>query len=55
LPLFEYEDQPVEPLWVRVNAKAVRVENSKHFGGPWLAMQLIQRLKLDDFFQQEHC
>ena len=52
LALFEYEDQATEPLWVQVNAKAVRVENSKHFGGPWLAMQLIQKLKLDDFFQQ---
>ncbi len=29
LSLFEYEDQEAEPLWVRVNAKAVRVENSK--------------------------
>lgn len=52
LALFEYEDQPIEPRWVRVNAKAVRVENKKHFGGPWLAMQLIQKLKLDDFLKK---
>jgi transposase len=52
LALFEYEDQPTEPMWVQVNAKAVRVENSKHFGGPWLALQLLQRLKLDDFFEE---
>lgn len=50
LALFDYEDQHAEPLWVRVNAKAVRVENSKHFGGPWLALQLIEKLKLDEFF-----
>jgi transposase len=52
LALFEYEDQAIEPRWVHVNAKAVRVENKKHFGGPWLAMQLLQRLKLDDFFKK---
>lgn len=52
LALFEYEDQPVEPHWVQVNAKAVRVENSKHFGGPWLAMQLIEKLKFDDFLRK---
>ncbi len=52
LALFEYEDQAIEPRWVHVNAKAVRVENKKHFGGPWLAMQLLQRLRLDDFFKK---
>jgi transposase len=52
LALFEYEDQAIEPRWVHVNAKAVRVENKKHFGGPWLAMQLLQRLKLDDFLKK---
>ena len=36
--LFEYEDEPIEPRWVRVNANAVRVENSRQFGGPWLAL-----------------
>lgn len=51
LALFEYDDQPSEPLWVNVNARAVRVENSKSFGGPWLAIQLIERLKLDQFFR----
>lgn len=52
LPLFEYENETVEPRWVRVNANAVRVENSKLFGGPWLAMNLIERLKLDEFFRK---
>ena len=47
--LFEYEDEAVEPRWVRVNAKAVRVENNRQFGGPWLALQLIEQLKLDEF------
>ena len=50
--LFEYEDEAVEPHWVRVNAKAVRVENNRQFGGPWLALQLIQHLKLDEFLNK---
>lgn len=38
------------PRWVRVDAEAVRVENCRQFGGPWLALQLIRRLQLDEFF-----
>ncbi|MCY2976777.1 MAG: hypothetical protein NTW52_19140 [Planctomycetota bacterium] len=51
--LFEFEDTPVEPRWVRVNANAVRVENSRSFGGPWLALQLIEKLKLDEFLNKQ--
>lgn len=51
-PLFQYEDDKVEPRWVHVNTNAVRVENSRAFGGPWLAMQLIQHLKLNEFFEK---
>ena len=50
--LFEFEDEPVEPQWVRVDTNAVRVENSRAFGGPWLAIQLMQQLKLDEFLHQ---
>jgi transposase len=49
LPLFAYEDEPTEPRWVEVDTAAVRVENCRQFGGPWLAMQLIERLGLDEF------
>jgi transposase len=52
LPLFEYEDQPAEPHWVEVDTAGVRVENSRQFGGPWLAMQLIDQLGLDDFLSK---
>jgi transposase len=51
--LFEFEDTPVEPRWVRVNTNAVRVENSRSFGGPWLALQLIEKLKLDEFLNKQ--
>lgn len=49
LPLFRYEDEQPEPEWVEVDVRGVRVENSRQFGGPWLAMQLIERLELDEF------
>lgn len=41
-----------EPEWVEVNASAVRVENCREFGGPWLALELIKLLGLDDFLQE---
>jgi transposase len=47
--LFDEEPEEIEPRWVEVNASAVRVENCRQFGGPWLAMELIRRLKLDEF------
>ena len=50
--LFDYEDEPTEPRWVRVNTNAVRVENSRAFGGPWLAMKLIEQLKVDEFLNK---
>ena len=53
LPLFEYEDEPVEPRWMEVDTAKVRVENTRQFGGPWLAMQLIDRLQLDRFLNAQ--
>lgn len=44
------DDQP--PEWVKVDAQGVRVENCKQFGGPWLALKLIERLQLDEFFNR---
>ncbi len=48
----ETETPPTEPRWVEVNANAVRVENLKQFGGPWLALELIRRLQLDTFLER---
>lgn len=53
LPLFEYADEPTQPTWVEVDTKAIRVENCRQFGGPWLAMQLVKLLGLDDFLRQQ--
>jgi hypothetical protein len=35
-----------EPRWVEVDLSRVRVENTRAFGGPWLALQLIGKLGL---------
>ena len=44
-------DEP-QPRWVRVDVSAVRVENTRQFGGPWLALELVRRLKLDEFLRR---
>ena len=41
-----------EPEWVEVDAKRVRVENCREFGRPWLALELIKTLGLDNFLQE---
>ena len=45
-------DTQLEPEWVEINANGVRVENEKSFGGPWLALQLVKLLGLDDFLKE---
>lgn len=50
--LFDDDAQPPEPQWVEVNARGVRVENVRGFGGSWLALELIRRLKLDEFLER---
>ena len=37
------------PEWVEVDLKRVRVERNRHFGGPWLGLELARRLELDRF------
>ena len=41
-----------EPEWVEVDARAVRVEEGRQFGGPWLALELIKTLGLDAFLRE---
>ncbi|MDR3211683.1 MAG: IS1634 family transposase [Planctomycetota bacterium] len=36
---------------MEVNANGIRLENKRDFGGPWLALHLIQLLGLDKFLQ----
>lgn len=37
--------------WVEVNVRKVRTERSRRFGDVWLALELIKKLGLSDFFQ----
>jgi transposase len=39
------------PEWVEVDLKRVCVERSRHFGGPWLGLELARRLELDRFLE----
>ena len=41
-----------EPRFVEVDRTRVRVENCRQFGAPWLALELIKRLGLQEFFQR---
>jgi transposase len=42
----------VEPQWVEVDASRVRVENCRDFGGPWLGLELVRRLELQEFLRR---
>jgi hypothetical protein len=42
----------VRPQWVEVDAKRVRVENRRDFGGPWLGLQLVEPLGLREFLDR---
>jgi len=44
--------EETQPQWVTVDAAAVRVENCRQFGGPWLALELIRKLGLHDFLKR---
>ena len=47
-----FDNSEPAPRWVEVDASAVRVENSRQFGGPWLALELIGKLGLAEFFER---
>ena len=42
----------LEPEWVEVNVRGVRTERVRDFGDIWLALQLLKRLGLLEFFHQ---
>ena len=44
-------DATVQPHWVEVDAAGVRVEDCRQFGGPWLALEVIRKLQLDEFLK----
>jgi len=48
--LFDADTKP-EPQWVEIDTANIRVENQLDFGGPWLALQLIHKLKFDELLE----
>ena len=49
LGLIKRKEEGDQPEWVEINVKGVRVENVRDFGGPWLGLNLMDRLGLDSF------
>jgi len=47
-----WEGDSPAPEWVEVDTAGVRVENQLALGGPWLALELIRKLRLDDFLRR---
>jgi len=45
-------DEGGEPEWVEVDASRVRVERVRDFGGPWLGLEISERLGLIPFLEQ---
>jgi transposase len=48
-PPMLFADGTPAPRYVQIDTSQVRVENIRSFGGPWLAMQLIDKLGLRAF------
>jgi len=45
-------DPPAQRRWVEVDLARVRVQDTRGFGGPWLALQLIDQLGLRDLLER---
>lgn len=52
LELFGSDNGKAKPEWVEIDTANVTVENELDFGGPWLALKLIETLKLDKLFDK---
>ena len=47
-----FAEPQAEPRYVEIDRTRVRVENSRRFGGPWLALELIKQLGLHEFLKR---
>lgn len=43
--------EEAEPEWVQVDTRRLRVEGIRDFGGPWLGLQVLEKLGLGAFLQ----
>ena len=41
------------PEWIEVDLKRVRVERKREFGGPWIGLELMRHLQLDQFLGEQ--
>jgi transposase len=48
-----FAESETEPRYVEIDRTRVRVENGRQFGGPWLALELVKRLRLHEFLKRE--
>jgi len=49
---FNNDENTTKPRWKEVNVAGIRVENTRQFGGPLLALHLIRMLQLNTFLQK---
>ena len=47
-----FSESKPEPRFVEIDHARVRVENCRQFGGPWLALELVQKLGLHEFLKR---
>jgi transposase len=47
-----FAEAETRPRFVEIDRTRVRVENCRQFGGPWLALELIKQLGLDEFLRR---
>jgi hypothetical protein len=44
--------EEVAPAWVEIDARRLRVERVRDFGGPWLGLQVLEKLDLLEFLER---
>ena len=45
-------DEDVEPQWVEIDTRRIRVERVRDFGGYWLGLEVLDRLDLGAFLDR---
>lgn len=48
----QYRFGEPDPEYVRINPKSIKVERVREFGGPWLGLELIRKLGLDELLNK---
>src|SRR3990172_6452428 len=47
-----FSESKPEPRFVEIDPARVRLENCRQFGGPWLAVELVEKLGLHEFLKR---